>query len=167
MSRSSSCLLRRHSWGRLLLSSIFCGATTLRAESDDTVQMLGNLKTVLGRQLILKRFQFGGKEFDDATTFGTNHVIVMLMLVIVFVVSAPVAKADLAGQPCFRQEFQRAIDRGLSDARVFLLDQAIKVFAGKMLFRAQEHVENQVALGRALEPLLLNMFEKNFLLFSH
>ena len=31
----------------------------------------------------------------------------------------------------------------------------------------QEEIENHVALCGALEPLLLNMLEKNFLLFSH
>jgi hypothetical protein len=36
-----------------------------------------------------------------------------------------------------------------------------------MLFRAQKYIENQVALSGALESLLLDMCEKNFLLFSH
>ena len=34
-------------------------AATLGAKADDAVQMVGNLKTVLGRQLVLKRFQLG------------------------------------------------------------------------------------------------------------
>jgi hypothetical protein len=55
----------------------------------------------------------------------------------------------------------------LPDARVFLSNQAVKIFAGKMRFRAQEDVKDQVALRGTLQSLLLNMLEKNFLLFSH
>jgi len=34
-------------------------------------------------------------------------------------------------------------------------------------FSVQENIENQVTLRRALQPLLLNVFKKDFLLFSH
>lgn len=153
--------------GGLLLSRFLCGAATLCAEPDDAVQVLSNLKMVLGRQLILKRFKFGRKEFDDATALGTDHVIMMLMLVIVFVVSEPIAKANLARQPGFREELQRAIHRGLTDAGVFFFDQTIEIFTREVLLHTQKRVQNEVALGRPLEPLFLNMLEKNFLFFSH
>ena len=89
------------------------------------------------------------------------------MLVVVFVVCDAVAKADFTSQPGFSQELQGAIDSRLSNAGVVLLNQTVKIFAGKMLFRAQKDVENQIALRSALKALLLDMFEKNFLLFSH
>ena|SRR5207248_7536147 len=91
----------------------------------------------------------------------------MLMLVIVFVVSDAIAKANFARESGFSEELQRSIDRSLPDAGVFLTGEAVKVFAGKVGFRSQEYVENQVALRRTLESFLLDMFEKNFLLFSH
>ena len=89
------------------------------------------------------------------------------MLVVVFVVSEAVAKANFTSQPGFSQELQRPIDGRLSNAGVVLLDQTVKVFAGKMIFRAQKDIENQIALGGAFEPFLLDVFEKYFLLFSH
>ena len=79
----------------------------------------------------------------------------------------PSPKRTSRASPASVNSFKRAIDGGLPDAGIFLLDQTIKIFAGKMLFRAQKHIQNQVALGRAFESLLLDMFEKNFLLFSH
>src|SRR5205814_5560252 len=36
-----------------------------------------------------------------------------------------------------------------------------------MTLGAQEHFENQVPLGRTLQALLLNVIEKDLLLFSH
>ncbi len=153
--------------GGLVLPGFFCGATTLRADPDDTVQVLSNLEMVLRRDLVLERFQFGGKEFDDATALGTNHVIVMLMLVIVFVVSEPIAKADFAGKPGFCEKLQGPIHRGLAYACIFFFHQSIQIFTGKVLLHAQKHIQDQVALGRALEPLPLNVLEKNFLFFSH
>ena len=78
-------------------------------------------------QLILQRFELGGKEFNDATTFGTNHVIVMLMLVIMFVMGEPIPEAHFAGQSGFREQLQGAIDSCLTDAGVYFLDQTIEV----------------------------------------
>ena len=129
--------------------------------------MLGHLETVPGSHSVLDCFQFGREELDDAATLGTDHVVVVLMFVIMFVVGDAIAKANFAREPCFRQQLQGAIDRCLSDARVFLSDQAVKVFAGQVGFRAKEHVEDEFPLRRPLESLLLNMFEKNFLFFSH
>ena len=128
---------------------------------------MGDLKMVFGSEFVLERFKLGGKEFNDPATLLTNHVVVMLVLVVVFVVSDPVAEAHFAGQPGFGEKFQSAIDGCLPDAGVFLFHQKIEVFAGKMLFHAEKRIQNQVALGSALEPLLLDMLEENFLLFSH
>ncbi len=147
--------------------SFFHCPATLRANSDDPQEVLGHLETMFCRHRVLNRFQLRRKELDDPAALGTDHVVVVLVFVIVFVVSDAIAKANFAREPGFGQKLQRAIDSGLPDAWVFLPDQAIKIFAGEVCFRAQEDFENQVALRRALESLLLNMFEKNFLLFRH
>ncbi len=157
--------------GSRLLCSLFPGffhcAATLSTHSNDAQQVLGHLEAMLCGHRILKRFQLGGEKLDDPPTLRANHVIVMLMFVIVFVVSAPVSKANLAREPGLGQQLQRSIHRCLPDAGVFLPHQAIKVFAGEVCFGAQKYVENEVPLRRALESLLLDVLEKNFLLFSH
>ena len=130
-------------------------------------QMLRDLEAMLRGHRVLNRFQLGRKELDDLATLGTDHVIVMLMFVVVFVVGDAVAKANFARESCFGEQLERAIDSRLADAGIFLLDQPVEIFAGKMSFGAQKNVENQVALSGALESLLLNVFEENFLLFSH
>src|SRR5882762_1012429 len=129
--------------------------------------MLGHLETVLRRHRVLNRLELCGKKLNDAATPGTDHMIVMLMLVVMFVMRDAVAKADFARQACFGQKFQGAIDSGLADSWILFLNQTVKIFAGQMLFRTQEGVENQIALCGAFESLLLDVLEKNFLLFSH
>jgi hypothetical protein len=129
--------------------------------------MLGKLKSMLGGHRILNRFQFRRIKLDDLAAFGTDHVVVMLMLVIVLVVRATVAEAHLARQSGLRQQPQRPIDCRLANARILRLHQAVKIFAGHVPFSAQEHVENQVALRGALQPFLLDVLDENFLLFSH
>jgi hypothetical protein len=152
---------------RIRLASIFHRPATLRANANNPQQVLGHLETVLCRHRVLNCFQLGRKELDNPATLRTDHVVVVLMLVIMFVVRDAIAKTNLASESGFRQKLQRAIDRSLSDAGVLLPNQAIKVFTGKVGFRSQKYVENQVALRRPLESLLLNMFKENFLLFCH
>src|ERR1051325_10863541 len=90
---------------RLILFSLARCAPAVRTDSDNTQQVLSHLKPVPGCHGILNCLQLGRKEFDNATTLRTNHVVVMLMFVVMFVVRAVVAKAHLAREPCFRQQF--------------------------------------------------------------
>jgi hypothetical protein len=129
--------------------------------------MLLNFEAVLGGHSVLYGFEFGGVEFDDFATLHADHVVVMLVLVIVLVMRAPVAKADLARQSRLGQEFERAINCGLADTGVFRLHKPIEVFAGQMFFGSQKDIQNKVALRRSLQARLLDVLEKYFLLFSH
>ena len=54
---------------------------------------------MLGRHCILNRLQLWGIELDDLSAFGTDHVIVMLVFVVMFVVRAPISKANLTCEP--------------------------------------------------------------------
>jgi len=91
----------------------------------------------------------------------------MLVFVLVFVVSASIAKADLARESCLSQKFERSIDGCLAHARIFLLYETIEIFVGEVFFTAKKDVENQVALSGALESFFLNVPKKDFLFFRH
>jgi hypothetical protein len=149
------------------MSGVFDRPPALGANAHDAVKVVSDLKTVLGGDLVLQRLQLSRKEFNYSATLRTDHVIVVLVLVVVLVVSDAVAKADLARESGLSQQFERAINRGLPDAWIFLLYEPVEVLAGKMLLGAQKHIQNQVSLRSAFEPLLLDVLEKNFLLFSH
>lgn len=128
--------------------------------------MLGHLEAMLCCHRVLYCFEFSGKKLDDAATFRADHVIVMLMFVVVLVVGDAVAKANFTRQPGFSQKLQSPVDSGLSNTGIVLLDQAVKVFAGKVVLGAQEGIEDQSALGSAFEPAFLDVLEKHFLLFG-
>jgi hypothetical protein len=89
------------------------------------------------------------------------------MFIVVLVVSDTIAETHFACEPRLRKELECSVDCSLANTRVLLLDETVQIFAGKMLFGAQKDIENQIALGGALESPLLNVFQKNFLLFSH
>jgi hypothetical protein len=125
--------------------------------------VLRDLEPVFGGHRVLYRFEFGGKELDDLAAFGTDHVIVVLVFVVVLVMRTAIAKTHFARKSSFREKFEGTIDGGLTDARVLFLHQAVKVFVGEMLFSSKKNIQNQVSLGGALESLLLNVFEENFL----
>ena len=104
------------------------GALTVCANADNSQQVLLDFKAVLGGHGILKSFQFSRKELDDLAALGTDHVIVMLMFVVVFVVRTSVAEANFARETCFGQQFERAIHGRLTDGRVLSLHQPVEIF---------------------------------------
>ena len=139
---------------------------TVRANANDAQQVLRNFKPVLCGHRILQRFEFRREKLDDLAALGTDHVIVMLMFVIMFVVRTSIAEAHFTGESGFSQNLERAIDGSLADGGVFLLHESIKVFIREVFFGAQKNIQDEVTLRRALQPVLLNVFKKDFLLFS-
>jgi hypothetical protein len=94
----------------------------LGAEADDAQEMLRDFEVMLGGHRVLDRFELSRKEFDNLPALRANHVIVMLMFVVVFVVRAPVAEADFARETGFSKQLERAIDGRLADGRVFFFN---------------------------------------------
>lgn len=128
--------------------------------------MLGDLKPVLGGHRVLDGFKFRGVELDDLAALGTDHVIVVLMFVVMLVMRATVAEPDFARESCFGQEFQCAINGRLPNAGILFLHEPVEVFVGEMFFGTQKNIQNQVTLRSSLQPFPLDVFKKDFLLFS-
>ena len=108
-------------------------------------------ETKLVRHLILQRLNICRKEFDHFAAFGADHMIVMIVIVMMLIVGFVVAKANLAGESCFGQKLERPIDGRVPDGRIFLDDEAVKVFAGQVVFGAEKYLEDQVALPCATQ----------------
>jgi hypothetical protein len=152
-------------FGSRFVISFFPAA--IRADPNHAQQMFGKLKFISRSHGVLNRLEFRRIEFNNLAALRADHVIVMLMLVVVLVVRATIAKADFARQAGFGQQPQRAIDSGLTDGRIFIADQLIQIFAGHVAFSAEKDVENEVPLSSSLKTLFLNVIEEDFLLFSH
>ena len=88
-------------------------APAISADADHAQQVLSQLKSVFRGHRILNSFQLGRIEFNDLSALRTDHVIVMLMLVVVLVMRATITEANLAREAGISQQSQRAIDRRL------------------------------------------------------
>jgi len=143
-------------WGILFVVRLV-RSTAFGTDTDDPQQMLGNLETVTRSHGVLQSFQFSGVELNDLSAFGTDHVIVMLVLIVVLVMRPAIAKAHFTCEASLGKELERTIDRGLPDTWIFLLDQSVKIFVGQVFFCTQENIQNEVTLCRAFQPLLLNV----------
>lgn len=109
---------------------------------------MGRNESKFGRGLILQVLDLGRKEFDHQTTGRTDHVIVVFVLKMVFVVCLVVAEADLAGQAGFCQQFERTINRRVADRWVAAADTVVEVLDGHVRFRPQERFHYQITLLR-------------------
>src|SRR6266568_8862756 len=119
------------------------------------------------RHGILNSLELGGIKFDDLAALRANHVSVMLVFIVMFVMSAAVPESHFASQSRIGKQPQRSIDGRLADGGIFFADQAMEIVSRQVAFRAQEDFENKIALRGTLQAFLLNMLQENFLLFSH
>ena len=122
---------------------------------------------MLRGHFVLDGFQLRRVKLNDLSALGADHVIVMLVLVVVLVVGAAIAETHFAGESRIGQKPERSIHRRLADVWILFAHEAMQVLTRHVTFGAQKDVENQLALGRTLETLLLDVLKKNFLLFGH
>ncbi len=67
--------------------------------------MLLHLKLVSGRHSILNGFEFSRVELNDLATVGTDHVVMVLVFVVMFVVGQTITEANFTRQTGFGQQF--------------------------------------------------------------
>ena len=125
--------------------------------------MVSRTKAKFARHLILQRFDIGREKFDHLAAFGTDHVIVVIVIVVVLIVSFVITKTHLASQPRLGQKLQRSVDGRVSNGPVNFLDETVKIFARKMVFRTQKYLKNQIPLTGSAQPRDLDMFLENAL----
>jgi hypothetical protein len=133
-----------------------------------------NLKSVPGREVavlasdfLLEPVHFVRKKLDRASALGADHMVMTAAVILMLVASNPVVESDLAGQSAFRQQLQRSVDRGISNARVFFLHQAMKLFGREMVAGLEESAKNGVPLGSLFQSHALQMPVQNFLGLTH
>src|SRR5258708_40177344 len=79
---------------------------------------------------LLQLIHFARKEFHRTAAFGANHVVMAAAVVLVLVTGDAIVEGDFAGQSAFGQKLQSAIDSSVTNARIFLLHQAVQ-FVGR------------------------------------
>jgi hypothetical protein len=110
---------------------------------------------------ILKDLDLLRKEFDDLATLGTDHVIVVVVVEMMFVISAIVAETDLSCQTGLHQQLQRTVDGRQADTGVLFADQKIQIFACDMTLCSQERKQDGFTLVRASKAGGLDVLIEN------
>ncbi len=121
-------------------------------------------KAEVACHLILKVLNIRREKFDHFSAFGTDHMVVMFVIVMMFVVSLIVAKSDLASQSGLGQQFEGSINSREPNAGIELVYERIQVLACKMLFGSEKRLKDQIPLSCTSQPGILNMLEKQLLL---
>ena len=118
-------------------------------------------KPQFARHFILQGFYVLRKKLDDLSAFGTDHVIVVLVIVMVLVIGLVVTEPHFASKARIGQQLERSVYGRVAYIRIVLLDQSIKVFARQVFLGSKKDVHYQVALARSLQARALEMFEEH------
>ena len=103
------------------------------------------------------------EKLDRTSTFRANHVVMAAAIVLVLVAGNAVVKGYLTGQAAFGKQFERAVDRGVSDTCVSFLHQSMEFVGREMVAGFEEGAQNRVALGGLLQSNAFQMAVENLL----
>ena len=104
------------------------------------------VKKLYSPNLLLHHYVLRRKKNDRRVTLRANHVVVIAAIELVLIARHAVRKRNGAGQAAFRQQFERAVNRGEADLGVFLAHQAEKLVGGEMIARLKKSAQDGVAL---------------------
>ena len=88
-------------------------------------------------------------------------------VVLVLVAGDAIVKRDLARQATLGEKLEGAIDGGVADLGVFLLDQTVQFVGGEVFTGFEKRAENRVALGGLLQAHAFEVLVENALRFAH
>ena len=141
------------------LPAVFTNAVDLEG-------VAGSFVVVFVADLLPESFDFGGEELDRTAATGADHVVVAAAVVLMFVAGDAVMKGDFAGEATLGEQLQRAVDGRVTDLGVFLFDQAVQFFGGKVLTGLEEGAQDGIALRGLLEADALEMLVEDVLGFA-
>jgi len=144
----------------ILLAAIF--ADTVNLESVTCGRVM-----VPAADLLLQLIYFLGEKFHRTAAFGADHVMVAAAIVLMLIARNAVVERDFARQSALGEQLECAIDRGITDAGIFLLHQAVQFVSRKVVARFQERAQDGIALRRLFQPHFLEMLVKNLLSLAY
>ena len=128
--------------------------------------VMKRFESVAAHDLFLQLLDLFVVKLDQRAAAGADQVVVVRVLVVVLVQHAPVVEFKLASQATLLKKLQCAIYGCEPDRRILCFDDRVQILAGDVPFGIQKHIEDQIALGRSLEPRALEMLLENLLLFT-
>ncbi len=122
---------------------------------------MGWMKTVLRRDLILLLFDRLAEKFYQFAAGGTDEMIVMFVIVVMFIAPDTITEPLLARQPAFTEQSEREIDGGEADSRILGLHQTTEVFSTEMPLGAEKREKDQLALSGSLQSRMSQVREED------
>lgn len=116
---------------------------------------------------LLQVVHFPREKFHRTAALGADHMMMAAPVVLMLVAGDAVMERNFAGQPAFSQQFERAINRGNADSRVFLLHKTVQLVGREMIAGFKKSAQDGVALGRLLETHALEMPMQDILRLAH
>src|SRR6185369_238353 len=129
--------------------------------------MARGVKSVFAPNLFFQLVDLRREKLDRRIALRTDHVVMVAAIELVLIARHAVRKRNGAGQATFRQQLERAVNRGKANLGVFLADEAEKLVGREMIARLKKSAQNGVALVSMLQTDALQVLIKNFLRFTH
>src|SRR5277367_2993515 len=117
--------------------------------------MSGGEVVVSAADFLLQLVDFMREKLNRTAALGAHHVVMAAPVVLMLEARDAVVKSDLAGQPALGQQFQSAVDRGVADARIFFLHQAMQFVGRKVVAGLEKGAQNRIPLRCLLEAYTL------------
>jgi len=121
-------------------------------------------EAITGGHITLKLLYGFVLELDNGPAMGTDQVIMVLPFGNMLVAGLTVTELDFAGDPRFGEKLQRAVDRRITDPRVFGPEFQVELFDAHVTVRGEERIEYHVPLPRRLQPLGRDKLAENLFL---
>ena len=133
------------------------------ANSVDLEGMTGRQEVIFAADFLLQLIDFGGEKLNRTSAIGAHHVVMATPVVLMFVAGDAIVESDFAGQTALGQELKSAVDGGVSDAGVFLLDQTMEFVGREVVASLKKSTQDSVALGGLFKANAFQMAVKNLL----
>ena len=110
---------------------------------------------------VLEALQLLARELDDLAAALADDVVVVLALALDRLEARlAVVEVALGSEPDLLEQLERAVDGGVADAWVHLLDRRVELLDGEVPRGAEEHARDVVPLGGRFEtPLAQRLLE--------
>src|ERR1700737_1509253 len=154
---SISLELGLHRAGRVvLLAAVFANPVNLKRVASREI-------AIFSADVLLQGVHLPREKFDRAAALGADHVVMAATVILMLVAGDAVVESDLTGESAFGQQLQSTVNRGISDALIFLLHQAMKLVGREMVAGLEESPKDGVALCGLLQSHALQVAVQNFL----
>lgn len=140
------------------------GTFRTEAENIEFVALLS--VAVLLHKLTLKLFEFRTVDFFELSTPGTDKMVMVLMVVLVFVAQGAVSEINRSAQAGFAHELYCPGNGSITYAAVLFSDQVIQLLDRDVLFGIQKSIEDFFSL-LCMPKAFISYILKKFFFSTH